>query len=218
MQRCQKVHDLRHCPVNVGSPQTKTQREQVIRIINYLIAKANYEKEASPKRLTPLSSSNKKKTSSSNKKMIATSGSDKLSIPYNNVSSDTKKAIDDNIQSTNSLLRNNNSSLPLLHSVETVNNELEHHFPSCFSPEDTSIEVEQEINLLDIGLDLDKDNNQTMEVTTTTTEVIIKIDQSRQPEVEALPIRILSDKVPVPPSSSMRSNSSPGVQNRKVAK
>ena len=28
-KRCQAVHDLRHCPVEVGSPQTQTQRDQV---------------------------------------------------------------------------------------------------------------------------------------------------------------------------------------------
>jgi len=29
MRRCQLVHDLRLCPVAVGSPQTQTQRDQV---------------------------------------------------------------------------------------------------------------------------------------------------------------------------------------------
>jgi hypothetical protein len=36
MTRCQAVHDLRKCPVNVGSPQTQAQRDQVTRIINKL--------------------------------------------------------------------------------------------------------------------------------------------------------------------------------------
>ena len=36
MARCQYVHDLRQCPVAVGSPQTQPQRDQVIRIINRL--------------------------------------------------------------------------------------------------------------------------------------------------------------------------------------
>lgn len=40
MRRCQAVHDLRRCPVDVGSPQTKTQRDQVTRIINRLIAQS----------------------------------------------------------------------------------------------------------------------------------------------------------------------------------
>lgn len=40
MRRCQAVHDLRRCPVEVGSPQTKTQRDQVTRIINRLIAQS----------------------------------------------------------------------------------------------------------------------------------------------------------------------------------
>lgn len=39
---CQCVHDLRQCPVVVGSPQTPTQRNQVTRVINYLMA--NYAK------------------------------------------------------------------------------------------------------------------------------------------------------------------------------
>lgn len=34
MNYCQKVHDLRQCPVVVGSPQTQTQRDQVSRIIS----------------------------------------------------------------------------------------------------------------------------------------------------------------------------------------
>ena len=33
MRRCQFVHDIRKCPVVVGSPQTTTQREQVQRVI-----------------------------------------------------------------------------------------------------------------------------------------------------------------------------------------
>lgn len=36
MRRCQAVHDLRRCPVNVGSPQTQPQRDQVVRILNFL--------------------------------------------------------------------------------------------------------------------------------------------------------------------------------------
>lgn len=39
---CQCVHDLRQCPVVVGSPQTQTQRNQVSRVIKYL--QANYAK------------------------------------------------------------------------------------------------------------------------------------------------------------------------------
>lgn len=34
MLRCQKVHDMREFPVDVGSPQTQQQRDQVVRIIN----------------------------------------------------------------------------------------------------------------------------------------------------------------------------------------
>jgi hypothetical protein len=37
MERCQVVHDLRKCRVEVGSPQTQTQRDQVTRVVNYLI-------------------------------------------------------------------------------------------------------------------------------------------------------------------------------------
>jgi hypothetical protein len=37
MKRCQVVHDLRKCPVDVGSPQTQTQRDQVSRIVVQLI-------------------------------------------------------------------------------------------------------------------------------------------------------------------------------------
>ena len=42
MTRCQRVHDMREYPVDVGSPQTQQQREQVIRIISRLI---QHEKE-----------------------------------------------------------------------------------------------------------------------------------------------------------------------------
>jgi hypothetical protein len=37
MARCQRVHDLRQCPVVVGSPQTQTQRDQVTRVIRALM-------------------------------------------------------------------------------------------------------------------------------------------------------------------------------------
>ena len=40
---CQFVHDLRKIPINVGSPQTKNQRDQVIRVINNEIKKAKNE-------------------------------------------------------------------------------------------------------------------------------------------------------------------------------
>jgi len=33
---CQAVHDLRQCPVDVGSPQTQPQRNQVVRVISFL--------------------------------------------------------------------------------------------------------------------------------------------------------------------------------------
>ena len=36
MARCQLTHDLRVCPVDVGSPQTQTQRNQVVRVIAHL--------------------------------------------------------------------------------------------------------------------------------------------------------------------------------------
>jgi hypothetical protein len=35
---CQAVHDLRTCPVEVGSPQTQSQRQQVVRVIEMLMA------------------------------------------------------------------------------------------------------------------------------------------------------------------------------------
>lgn len=38
MSRCQFVHDLRQCPVMVGSPQTQPQRDQVTRVINRLMS------------------------------------------------------------------------------------------------------------------------------------------------------------------------------------
>ena len=38
MRRCQFVHDLRKIPIDVGSPQTQTQRNQVVRVIKKLVA------------------------------------------------------------------------------------------------------------------------------------------------------------------------------------
>jgi hypothetical protein len=46
MARCQEVHDLRQCPVVVGSPQTQTQRDQVTRIINRLIKSHGFYKRS----------------------------------------------------------------------------------------------------------------------------------------------------------------------------
>ena len=46
MARCQEVHDLRQCPVAVGSPQTQTQRDQVTRIINRLIKSHGFYKRS----------------------------------------------------------------------------------------------------------------------------------------------------------------------------
>lgn len=45
MRRCQVVHDLRKCPVDVGSPQTQTQRDQVTRIVTQLINSYRTEKK-----------------------------------------------------------------------------------------------------------------------------------------------------------------------------
>ena len=42
MARCQWVHDLRQCPVNVGSPQTVPQRDQVTRIISRLMTQSTF--------------------------------------------------------------------------------------------------------------------------------------------------------------------------------
>ena len=42
MQYCQAVHDLRQCPVVVGSPQTQTQRDQVSRVIQRLITQSRF--------------------------------------------------------------------------------------------------------------------------------------------------------------------------------
>ena len=42
MARCQFVHDLRQCPVAVGSPQTQPQRDQVTRVINRLMTQNRF--------------------------------------------------------------------------------------------------------------------------------------------------------------------------------
>lgn len=44
MNRCQLVHDLRQCPVVVGSPQTQTQRDQVTRVITKLMSQSSYNR------------------------------------------------------------------------------------------------------------------------------------------------------------------------------
>lgn len=55
MERCQVVHDLRRCRVEVGSPQTQTQRDQVIRIVNSMMRsyrETTQARVASPSMLT----------------------------------------------------------------------------------------------------------------------------------------------------------------------
>lgn len=42
MEYCQAVHDLRQCPVVVGSPQTQTQRDQVTRVIQKLMTQSRF--------------------------------------------------------------------------------------------------------------------------------------------------------------------------------
>jgi len=42
MEYCQAVHDLRQCPVVVGSPQTQTQRDQVSRVIQKLMTQSRF--------------------------------------------------------------------------------------------------------------------------------------------------------------------------------
>lgn len=44
MTRCQMVHDLRKCPVVVGSPQTQTQRDQVTRVIRRLMTNTSFHR------------------------------------------------------------------------------------------------------------------------------------------------------------------------------
>jgi hypothetical protein len=44
MSRCQHVHDLRKCPVVVGSPQTQTQRDQVVRVIHRLQTQTQFHR------------------------------------------------------------------------------------------------------------------------------------------------------------------------------
>jgi hypothetical protein len=50
LRYCQFVHDLRRIPINVGSPQTQMQRDQVIRVIEFLTKEAKREREESVKR------------------------------------------------------------------------------------------------------------------------------------------------------------------------
>lgn len=52
MERCQAVHDLRRCHVEVGSPQTQTQRDQVIRIVDSLIRSYHETPTMSPHKPT----------------------------------------------------------------------------------------------------------------------------------------------------------------------
>jgi hypothetical protein len=44
MSRCQVVHDLRKCPVVVGSPQTQIQRDQVTRVIRRLMTQTHFHR------------------------------------------------------------------------------------------------------------------------------------------------------------------------------
>lgn len=56
MAYCQLVHDLRQCPVVVGSPQTQSQRDQVTRIIHRLTMLGNYSERRSLSDMTSTSS------------------------------------------------------------------------------------------------------------------------------------------------------------------
>ena len=44
MAMCQQVHNLRQCPVVVGSPQTQPQRDQVTRVINRLLTSTRFHR------------------------------------------------------------------------------------------------------------------------------------------------------------------------------
>lgn len=50
LRYCQFVHDLRRIPINVGSPQTQMQRDQVVRVVNTLTKEEERANEESLKR------------------------------------------------------------------------------------------------------------------------------------------------------------------------
>lgn len=50
MDRCQAVHDIRQCPVVVGSPQTQVQRDQVYRVIHHLQSQIQHHYQTNPHR------------------------------------------------------------------------------------------------------------------------------------------------------------------------
>ncbi|CAM9444571.1 unnamed protein product [Discosporangium mesarthrocarpum] len=57
MERCQFVHDVRRVPIQVGSPQTESQRQQVERIVGQLVrsrATASVTPPPAPTQLAPL--------------------------------------------------------------------------------------------------------------------------------------------------------------------
>jgi len=56
MARCQQVHDLRQCPVAVGSPQTQTQRDQVTRIISRMVKSRGFYKRSISENTRPVNS------------------------------------------------------------------------------------------------------------------------------------------------------------------
>jgi len=98
MDRCQAVHDMREYPVDVGSPQTQQQRDQVIRIVKQLILKASAapampivqsqatQNSPPPKSFPPLQQSNKVTVLQNNENRCDGTSSENNSIDVTSVS------------------------------------------------------------------------------------------------------------------------------------
>jgi hypothetical protein len=132
MARCQAVHDLRKCPVDVGSPQTQAQRDQVTRIINKLMQQ--YQLRDNPllqnhilhvnatHRATPVSSSSKplmKKTGKSSSQLNDSSNHQPVKKPsIKQATSDQNSPLGNTLSvsgKANSANPNPNSRFPTFH-------------------------------------------------------------------------------------------------------
>ena len=97
MSRCQLVHDLRKCPVVVGSPQTQTQRDQVTRIIHRLIVQRGHDHNSLDDLSDQLQDGGNDAAVSSQKKQSAVAGHNRLVLSRRA----TKQAVTSSVPSNN---------------------------------------------------------------------------------------------------------------------
>ena len=110
MARCQEVHDLRQCPVAVGSPQTQTQRDQVTRIINRLVKSHGFYKRSLSENVRSTGGSLSVRTDAIQSPRPS---SNQSSSNKNNTSSDDHNIEDSSNNSNNNNDNNNNNNVAI---------------------------------------------------------------------------------------------------------